>query len=324
MSIALAPMEGLVDPLMRRLLTRIGGLEHCVTEFIRVTDVRLPTKVYRRLAPELSQGWRTDSGTPVHVQLLGSDPYLMGLNGERAAQLGAPVVDLNFGCPAKTVNRHRGGAVLLDEPETLYRVVKAVREATPAQTPVSAKMRLGYTDKSRAVECGQALEAGGAHRITIHARTKTDGYKPPAYWPWIARVREAVNVPVTANGEIWTLDDYFQCREESGCEDIMLGRGLIARPDLALQVDQALRGEDVTPWGWTELRPYLTEFFETIMATFETRHMTGRLKQWLNYLRLSYPEAEQLWRQIRREKDPYKVAQALEQSFMTCRSYACA
>ncbi len=314
MQIQLAPMEGLVDPLLRRLLSRIGGFDHCVTEFIRVTDVTLPTRVFRRIAPELDQGWHTDSGTPVFAQLLGSNPELMGRNACKAARLGAPVVDLNFGCPAKTVNRHRGGAVLLDEPQLLYHIVQAVRAAVPPETPVTAKMRLGYSDQSRAVECGQALEAGGASAITIHARTKVDGYRPPAYWRSIAPVRNAVSIPVIANGEIWRVEDYYQCREESECADVMIGRGLIARPDLALQIRQSLAGEPVTPWSWSDLAPLVCEFFDGVRAEFETRHMNGRLKQWINYLRLTYPEAEQLWQRIRKERDPIAAAQALRAS----------
>ncbi|TVP57062.1 MAG: tRNA-dihydrouridine synthase [Halomonadaceae bacterium] len=314
MEIHLAPMEGLVDPTLRRILTSIGGVDQCVTEFIRVSDVPLPRRVFHRTAPELAQGAVTAAGTPVHVQLLGSRGDMLAVNAARAAALGAPVVDLNFGCPAKTVNRHRGGAILLQEPEVLYQLVSAVRGALPGDIPVTAKMRLGYTDKSLAVECAQALEAGGAASITVHARTKTDGYKPPAYWPWIDRIREAVKVRIVANGEVWTLADYHQCRTESGCEDVMLGRGLIARPDLALQVRQALAGETVTPMTWQDFHPWLVDFYDEVVADFDGRHAPGRLKQWLNYLRLSYPEAETLFRLVRREKDIATIHRQLSEA----------
>ena len=89
------------------------------------------------------------SCTPIHIQLLGSDAQLMAENAAYAAELGAPAIDINFGCPAKTVNSHRGGSVLLDEPEVMYEIISAVRRAVPAHLPVSAKIRLGYTDTSR-------------------------------------------------------------------------------------------------------------------------------------------------------------------------------
>ena len=131
MKIHLAPMEGLTDFHMRDVLTRIGGYDACVTEFVRVTDRLLPARTFLQACPELRMGGRTRAGTPVHLQLLGSEPEVLADNAALAAALGAPSIDLNFGCPAKTVNRHRGGAVLLDEPETVHAIVAAVRRAVP-------------------------------------------------------------------------------------------------------------------------------------------------------------------------------------------------
>nr|MCS5561043.1 tRNA-dihydrouridine synthase family protein [Marinobacter nauticus] len=243
MRIILAPMEGLVDAPIRETLTKVGGIDRCVTEFIRVTHGMLPPRIFYKYAPELHNGALTEVGTPVAVQLLGSNADMMGRHGAKAAELGAGQVDINFGCPAKTVNKHKGGCVLMREPELMYEITAAVRKAVPADIPVTAKMRLGYDDRSMGVACGQALEAAGASEIVIHARSKVDGYKPPAYWEEIARVREAVNSHVIANGEIWTVDDYWRCRKVSGCDDVMIGRGLIARPDLAAQIKASQSGE---------------------------------------------------------------------------------
>ena len=101
----------------------------------------------------------------------------------------------------------------------------AVRRAVPAHLPVSAKMRLGFDSPDGALVCGTALAEGGAQQIVVHARTKADGYKPPAHWEWVARIRERVALPVIANGEVWTLDDYLRCRAMTGCDDVMIGRG---------------------------------------------------------------------------------------------------
>src|SRR5690606_19422497 len=109
---------------------------------------------------------------------------------------------------------------------------KAVRDALPAHIPVSAKIRLGYEDRSSYMDNAQAVEAAGASELVVHARSKADGYKPPAYWHYIADIKARLKIPVVANGEIWSVDDYLRCREESGCEDVMLGRGLLACPDL--------------------------------------------------------------------------------------------
>jgi tRNA-dihydrouridine synthase C len=307
MQIALAPMEGLVDEILRDVLTRVGGIDWCVTEFIRVTERVLPASTYEKLAPELFSGAQTAAGTPLRVQFLGSDPLCLADNAAFACALGAPVIDLNFGCPAKTVNKSRGGAVLLKEPELLHAIVREVRRTVPAHIPVTAKMRLGFEHKDAALECARALADGGAAQIVVHARTKVEGYKPPAHWEWVARVQEAVNVPVFANGEIWTLEDWRRCREVSGVEDIMLGRGLVARPDLARQIAAARAGQVVETMGWAELQPLLADFWLQARRKMSPRYAPGRLKQWLAMLTRSYPEATELFNLLRRENDCQRI-----------------
>src|SRR5574343_2083948 len=139
-------MEGLLDFVLRDILTRVGGVERCVSEFIRVTDMLLPERALLRTVPELAHGARTLAGVPVWAQLLGSDPQCLAENAARLAAMGSPGIDLNFGCPAKVVNRHGGGAALLEDPDLIGRIVEAVRRAVPADMPVSAKMRLGVRD----------------------------------------------------------------------------------------------------------------------------------------------------------------------------------
>lgn len=307
MQIALAPMEGLVDDVLRDVLTRVGGIDWCVTEFIRVSGNLLPPRVFHGFAPELRQGSRTRAGTVMRVQLLGSDPACLADNAARAVNLGAPVIDLNFGCPAKTVNRSRGGAVLLKEPELLHRIVCEVRRTVPAAVPVTAKMRLGYEHTDLALDCARALADGGANQIVVHARTKTDGYRPPAHWAWIARVQDAVKVRVYANGEVWSVDDWRRCRAESGVEDLMLGRGLVARPDLALQIRAAHRGEDIVPLRWAQIVPRVQDFWAQVRAKLPDRQSPGRLKQWLGWLRRNYPEAEALFVAVRQESDCARI-----------------
>ncbi|MGQ0621974.1 MAG: tRNA dihydrouridine synthase [Panacagrimonas sp.] len=301
MQIALAPMEGLVDDLLREVLTQVGGIDWCVTEFIRVSHRLLPAHVFHSLAPELRHGARTAAGTPLRVQLLGSDPACLAENAALACTLGAPVIDLNFGCPAKTVNRSRGGAVLLKEPELLHVIVAAVRRAVPSAIPVTAKMRLGYEHTDLALDCARALASGGAAQLVVHARTKTDGYRPPAHWEWIARIQDEVAVPVFANGEIWSVEDWRRCRQLSGVEPIMLGRGLIARPDLALQIAAARRGETLAPLEWEQIFPMVQRFWRRVRERVPARFAPGRLKQWLCWLARNYAGAAQLFADVRSE-----------------------
>jgi tRNA-dihydrouridine synthase C len=291
--ILLAPMEGLLDHSLRDVITRVGGIDRCVSEFIRITDQLLPARVFTRIVPELHNGSRTAAGVPVRPQLLGSDPACLADNAALLATLHPEGVDLNFGCPAKTVNRHRGGAVLLDEPELVWRIVRAVRRAVPAHLPVSAKMRLGTQDTSRLLDNAHAIADGGAQEVVVHARTKLHGYRPPAYWEHIAAVREAVAIDVVANGEVWTVDEAQRCLAVSGCSAIMLGRGIVSDPGLAL----ALRGAAAP--GWDVLQPLLTVYWQRVALHVEPRHRPGRLKQWLNLLRRRFAEGEQAYAELR-------------------------
>ena len=319
MTILLAPMEGLLDFVLRDILTRVGGVDRCVSEFIRVTNTLLPDRVFIRVVPELLNGGRTFSGVPVRAQLLGSDPVCLAENAACLAALGPDGVDLNFGCPAKVVNRHGGGAALLEDPELLLKIVSAVRRAVPAHLPVSAKMRLGFNDDSRAVECALAIEGGGATELVVHARTKADAYRPPAYWDRIADIRAAVQMPVVANGEIWNVQDALRCRELSGCHSLMLGRGMVTDPGLALAiraatapltwVDQSLAAPASPPLGvtWQTLLPLIADFWQLVCTRLERRQQAGRLKQWLNFLRRRYPEAEVAYLALRTFNDPAEV-----------------
>ena len=313
MMILLAPMEGLLDHTLRDILTRVGGIDRCVSEFIRVTDQLLPNRVFIRIVPELLRGGCTPAGVPVRPQLLGSDPVCLAENAARLAALGPAGIDLNFGCPAKTVNRHRGGAVLLDEPELIARIVGAVRRAVPANVPVSAKMRLGFNDASRALECAQAIADAGAGELVVHARTRADGYRPPAYWERIADIRRSVTIPVVANGEIWTVADALRCREVSGCSALMLGRGMVANPGLARTIRAAPHGAPEPTVDWHVLAPLLDDYWRLLCGHVEPRHRAGRLKQWLNFLRREFPQAQAAWTAVRTVNDPGAIGTWLGQ-----------
>ena len=168
----------------------------------------------------------------------------------QAAALGAPGIDINFGCPAKQVNRSDGGSVLLKEPDRVFAIIDAVRTAVPDNIPVTAKIRLGFEDRSLLGDVCQAVFAANASELTIHARTKQDGYKPPAYWSAIKAISANSPIPVIANGEIWSVEDCRQCIMESGCTDIMLGRGILACPDLAKQITAAKQQQANTAMDW--------------------------------------------------------------------------
>ena len=314
----LAPMEGLTDPLMRQILTQIATdlgrpYDWSVSEFIRVTQHVLPAHVFYKYVPELHNDAKTISGTPIHIQLLGSEAQLMAENAAFACTLGAPAIDINFGCPAKTVNSHRGGSVLLDEPEVMYEIISAVRRAVPSNIPVSAKIRLGYTDTSRMGDIKAAIAASGADWLTIHARTKTQGYKPPAYWDKIQSFN-SLTIPVIANGEIWTSEQALNCIQQSGTRHLMLGRGAVTRPDLLAQVEK-LNGNPVVKdaeLSWQALLNHQIRFLKG--AAKNDVVLVGRYKQWLGMLSKGYSEALPLWTLIKRERNKAAIIETLKNS----------
>ncbi|MCG7547021.1 tRNA-dihydrouridine synthase [Pseudoalteromonas sp. Of7M-16] len=312
MKLILAPMEGVVDFKMRELLTDLGGFDLCVTEFVRVVDLTLPRRVFVRYCPELLNGGLTRAGTPVRIQLLGQVPHVLAANARKAVKLGSHGIDLNFGCPAKTVNKSKGGAVLLKEPEQIYQIIKAVREAVPEEHVVSAKIRLGFDDDANSSEIVDAVQSAGASSLAIHARTKRDGYKPPAYWEKIPPLLKRLSIPVVANGEIWQVEDALRCQQQSQCEDLMLGRGALATPDLAAKIKAHASNKIYQPLSWQEVVYHILNSSMHQDENVSEKYFSARTKQWLGYLKLQYPEAHGLFEEIKRLKTKLDVVTVLE------------
>ena len=319
--IYLAPMEGVVDYHMRNILARVGGLDLCVTEFVRVTDHVLPKRVFTKYCPELLSS-AVDSAdadchsqaVPTRIQLLGSNPMALALNAKKAARLGAVGIDLNFGCPAKTVNKNRGGACLLDETDLLGEIVHAVRCSVPTDVPVTAKIRLGYQDRDSYLRNAQIIEQAGANELAVHARSKADGYNPPAFWHYIGEIRNTLAIPVIANGEIWNVSDFEQCKRQSECSDFMLGRGMLANPALARSIKSFEEGGDTLDVPWSEVVELLHAFFLSTSKAYPVKFMGNRVKQWLHYLQLNYAEAKHLFNKIKRLKDYEKIERNILES----------
>ncbi len=306
----LAPMQGLTDAPMRDLLTRIGGYDECVSEFVRITHTVHSRVTWLRHVPEIARQNRTPSGIPCITQLLGSDADMMAKNALEAVRLGVQTIDLNFGCPAPTVNKHQGGAILLREPERIHQIVRELRFRLPEHITLTAKMRLGFDNTDLAIANAQAIAAGGASQITVHARTKVQGYEPPAHWHWLKTIRAQVGILIIANGDVFTLDDYIAIRQASGCDDVMIGRGAVMRPDLARQIKQYLRGEPVQAALFNqEIMAWIRLFFDLCLAhESQGKYAVARLKQWLGMMKKVYPEAAQLFAAVRtlRETDEIK------------------
>ncbi len=223
----LAPMEGVTDPTFRSLVLArnppeaLGG---AFTEFVRVVDVPVPAHVLRRhLGSERF-------AAPVGLQLMGSEPTAVAASAARAAEVGAPLVDLNFGCPAKGALKGCAGSALLREPARLEELVRVCVNAVAGAIPVSAKIRAGFDDDRNVETLARAVEAGGAAMLTVHARTRAEGYAAAADWTRIARAVASVTIPVCGNGGVGVHGDLERLRRETGCALVMIGRGALGDP----------------------------------------------------------------------------------------------
>jgi tRNA-dihydrouridine synthase C len=308
--IFLAPMEGVVDAVLRELISLEGGVDACVTEFIRVTSTLHGNDVFYRYCPELHTDSRTRNGTPVLVQLLGSDTNAMAENAARAAELGAFGIDLNFGCPAKTVNNHDGGAALLKTPDRVHNIVDAVRKAVPSQITVSAKMRLGFDSKDYVTDIALGAESAGSEWICIHARTKLDGYKPPAYWEYIAPLKDKIKIPIIANGEVWTKEHHTNCVERSLTPHVMIGRGLVANPGLASEIK--FRS---TKLPWLYWKNFIFQFLEKSKIHRHEKYAVQRVKQLTKMMGQTYGESLLLHEKIKRLLDYQDVFAEIKAHF---------
>lgn len=223
----LAPMEGVTDPTFRDVVLArhspadLGG---AFTEFLRILErPRYAREIERHLGP-------TRWAIPVGVQLMGADLEALSESARRAADLGVPLVDLNFGCPAKGALRGCAGSAQLKDPQGLERVVASVVRALEGRLPVSAKLRAGFEDASQLEDLVGAAEAGGADLITLHCRTKQEGYCPEVDWTRIQRAAAAVQVPICGNGSVHTHADLERMRRETGCSYVMVGRAALGNP----------------------------------------------------------------------------------------------
>lgn len=294
MRVLLAPMEGVLDSLLRELLTEVNDYDLCITEFLRVVDQLLPAKSFYRLCPELHHASRTASGTLVRVQLLGQHPQWLAENAVRAVELGSHGIDFNCGCPSKLVNGSGGGAVLLKDPALIYQAVKAMRIAVPNPLPVTVKVRLGWDSASRSLEIADAVQQAGASELVVHGRTKEDGYRAACInWAAIGEIRRHLTIPVIANGEICNYQSAQDCLQVTGCNAVMLGRGALNVPNLSRVVKY---NEPRMPWP--QVVQLLQKYVHLEKQGDTGRYHVARIKQWLGYLRKEYDEATVLFSNI--------------------------
>lgn len=275
----LAPMEGVGDRPFRKAIAAIGGFDQAVTEFIRVPlNAHIPSlaKVYE--SSELNP-------IPLAAQIMGSDPVLMALMAKELARLGAPRIDLNCGCPSNTVTGRGAGSSLLKDPKSLYTIAKSMVQAV--SIPVTIKMRAGYEDTSLFKENLLAAEESGVRFVTLHPRTKVDGYGPPARWDLISEAKALLKIPVVGNGDIVTVDDALRMLKDTHCDALMIGRGSVMNPFIFRQIKAHFSKQSLT-YTWYDLKRFIEAYKEGLEVTEKGK--IGKLKQLMNFLFRSNPK----------------------------------
>lgn len=271
----LAPMEGVGDYCFRKAMAAVGGFDEAVRDFLRVpTNAHVQSLARVYVADELAP-------IPLTVQLMGSDPELMAAMAREVYQRGAPRIDVNCGCPSNTVTGRGAGSSLLKEPNFLHEVGKAVVQAVPI--PVTIKMRSGFEDTSLFKENLLAAQETGVCYITLHPRTKVDGYGPPARWDLIAEAKSLLKIPVVGNGDILTVKDALNMLEQTKCDALMIGRGSIINPFLFHQIRAHFSG---APYQvkWEDLLRYFDVYINTMSSDMSMRLRVNKLKQLFGFL----------------------------------------
>ncbi|NLK85671.1 MAG: tRNA-dihydrouridine synthase family protein [Aeromonadales bacterium] len=282
----LAPLEGLADGPMRKVLCAHGGYDLCFSEFIRVTDLVVSPKTLIREIPEYENDCKTADGTPLRVQLLGDNPDTLAKSAVIACDMGAKSIDLNFGCPSRFV--HHAGAMLLKEPELMHDIVQKVRDTLDEKYQLSVKIRLGFLDKSEAFDIVKAIAVDGVSEITVHCRTRKDLYKNEALdWSALSPLHECANgITLIANGNVNSLKDAKACEEITLCNHFMCGRGAFPVPNLGHVIKGVQKEYPIADILRTSL-----EVVEEFIATTRTeKTVMDRAKQFLGYARVHKTE----------------------------------
>ena len=256
--VLLAPMSGVTDLPFRRLVRRFGAAME-TSEMIACREAVLRTEGSRKKAS------RSADRAILAVQLAGHDPAIMADAARLCVDDGADIIDLNFGCPAKKVTGKLSGSALMRDECRAAAIFEAVVGAV--EVPVTLKMRTGWDENERnAPQLAKVAEASGIQLVTVHGRTRSQRYRGRADWRFIRQVKDAVSIPVIANGDIVTLEDVAACLAQSGADGVMIGRGAYGRPWIVGQAIHFLATGEKAPEPALEAqRGIVLEHFEAML-----------------------------------------------------------
>jgi nifR3 family TIM-barrel protein len=269
--LVLSPMAGVTDSPFRRIAKKCGSVGLIVTEFISVeglTRGNMRSHEMMRFYPE---------ERPIAIQIFGYDEVRMRWAAEIAQEAGADFVDINCGCPAKKVVNGGGGSNLLRDLPQLKKILLAVKDSITI--PMTVKIRAGWDDKTiNCVEVAKLIEDCGGAMVTLHGRTRVQGYKGFARWDLVQEIKRNVSIPVSGSGDIITPQDALRRFEETGCAAVHIGRAAIANPYIFRQTWEVMNG--LEPYRPTprEMHELLLEYLDNLRGHMPERGVIGRMK----------------------------------------------
>lgn len=284
----LAPMESITDREFRMLIREVGGVGLTVTEFVS-SDL-----LDRHVRKAWAMAEIDPAEHPVSIQIYGRDPLAMARAAAGCQELGADLIDLNFGCPSKRVTCGLSGSALMREPALARRMFAAVKGAITV--PMTVKMRLGWDDACHsAPEIARIAEGEGAAMVAVHGRTRMQAYRGVANWAAVRPVKEAVSIPVVVNGDILTVEDAVMAREQSGADGVMVGRGTMRDPWILRKIADHFAGREPHEPPLMDRRDRLLRYFDLLKASSRTDHAAiGRMKKVTGYFTRGLPYGDEV------------------------------
>lgn len=277
----LAPMEGVGDRCFRKSMASVGGFDEAVTDFIRV-----PSCAHVESLARVYDAAETFP-IPLAAQIMGGDSELMADMAREIEARNAPRIDLNCGCPSNTVTGRGAGSSLLKEPDLLHEVAKSIVQAV--SVPVTVKMRSGFEDISLFKENLLAAQESGIAFLTLHPRTKVDGYGPPARWDLIAEAKSILKIPLVGNGDILKVEDALKMLRETRCDALMIGRGAIMDPFIFKRIRAHFARQEYIP-TWEDRVAFYDVYLKEIPEEMPLRNKLGKVKQLMSFLFKASPE----------------------------------
>ncbi len=301
----LAPMAGITDRTFRLLIRRLGGCGLVSMEFISSHGLVQKKPSTLRLLPFVEEE------RPIAVQIYGSDAEIMAEAAAQVEAMGADVCDINMGCPANKVLKGCAGAALTADPPLAQRIVRAVRRCL--RIPLTVKFRLGVrSDRLTYLELGRIFEGEGVDAITLHPRTASQMFSGLAQWEAIARLKEAVSIPVIGNGDVQSPEVALRMFAQTGCDGVMIGRAALTNPWIFQQTAALLAGRPVRLPSWEERVALIRWHVDAILQQEEEKTALHKLKTFLGWYTRSLPGGRSLRCQLSQLGSTQAVRQALE------------